>query len=76
MDPYNLAPFAFNGDQWVGYDDAESVALKVRYMKGHGLGGVFVWSIENDDVNGVCSNTKFPLVKAIHKELMSPNKSK
>lgn len=71
-----MAPYAYYEDQWVGYDNAESVTLKVRYMKGHNLGGVFIWSIENDDINGICSDGKNPLSKAIQRELANPNKSK
>lgn len=29
-DNEQIVPFAFNGDQWVGFDDERSIAAKVR----------------------------------------------
>ncbi|XP_055374480.1 chitinase-3-like protein 1 [Condylostylus longicornis] len=59
-------PYAFNGNQWVGYDNVESIELKAQYAKKHNLGGVMVWSLETDDFNGICGET-YPLMKAINK---------
>ncbi|CAL4110837.1 unnamed protein product, partial [Meganyctiphanes norvegica] len=62
-------PFAYydDGEQivWCGYDDEESIKLKAGYASSLGLGGVMTWSLETDDVHGVCHNSKkFPLIKA------------
>ncbi|KAG4436704.1 hypothetical protein IFR05_007818 [Cadophora sp. M221] len=40
--------FAFNEDQWVSYDDAETLQLKVDYAQKQGLLGLFVWSVDLD----------------------------
>ena len=34
---------------WVSYDDPQSVAAKVRYVREHGLGGVVIWELGGDD---------------------------
>lgn len=39
----------WNGDQWVSYDDEDTWKLKVELAKSQCLGGVLVWSIDNDD---------------------------
>jgi chitinase len=39
---------ARDGSEIIGYDDANSVALKTRWAKEHGLRGVFFWQIEAD----------------------------
>lgn len=38
-------PYAFSGNQWLGYDDEESVKLKANYARNKGLGGCMIWSI-------------------------------
>jgi chitinase len=43
------APFAYRDDQWVGYDDLQSVNLKIDYILSNQLGGAMFWSIESDD---------------------------
>jgi chitinase len=27
-------PYAYHGDQWVGYDDLQSIEIKVKYLRG------------------------------------------
>jgi hypothetical protein len=36
-------PFIFQGNIMVGYDDQESIAIKVNYTIQRGLGGIMVW---------------------------------
>lgn len=37
------APYLFNGNHFISYEDKESIAHKVSYMKEHGLAGVMYW---------------------------------
>jgi len=60
------APYAYNGDQWVGYDNPESIEIKCNFAKSIGLAGVMVWSVETDDFQGTCG-TKFPLLNTMNK---------
>ncbi|KAL7296158.1 hypothetical protein TKK_0010699 [Trichogramma kaykai] len=59
-------PYAYKGNQWVGYDDVNSLAEKVSYAEKHGLGGMMVWSVETDDFKGLCGE-KYPLLKTLNK---------
>lgn len=34
------------GDQWIGYDDAETIAMKKAWADGQCFGGTMVWSID------------------------------
>jgi chitinase len=34
---------------WISYDDPQSVAAKVRYVREHGLSGVVIWELGGDD---------------------------
>lgn len=63
-------PYATKGNQWVGYDDVESVKNKVRYLKETSLAGAMVWALDLDDFQGHCKqNGYFPLTNAIKSAL-------
>ncbi|KAG0430926.1 hypothetical protein HPB47_022255, partial [Ixodes persulcatus] len=62
-DPDVNAPVMVKGDQWIGFDDAESLTKK------KGLAGAVVWSIDTDDFRGQCGWEKNPLLEAIRKAL-------
>ncbi|XP_033739243.1 LOW QUALITY PROTEIN: uncharacterized protein LOC117326594 [Pecten maximus] len=65
-------PFAFSGNQWVGYDDVESFTVKAHYIKSRGLGGSMVWAMDLDDFNNVCGLGINPMMSALKKILSSP----
>ncbi|XP_050419124.2 chitotriosidase-1 [Patella vulgata] len=65
--PEQQSPYAYGGDQWVGYDDTKSIAIKARYIVQQGLGGAFVWSVEMDDFTGSCGEGLYPLLNTINK---------
>jgi chitinase len=52
-DPQAHAPYLWNAARrvFVSYDDPESLRLKARYVRAHGLGGVMFWEY-NDDGSG------------------------
>ncbi|KAL5286328.1 CHIA.2 family protein [Megaselia abdita] len=69
FDPVQKVPYAHNGNQWVGYDNEQSIGEKVSYAKNKKLGGVMVWSIETDDFRGKCGRSKYPLLKKVNEFL-------
>ncbi|CAL7949849.1 unnamed protein product [Xylocopa violacea] len=61
-------PYAFNGNQWVGYDDVISVQEKANYVMSMNLGGMMLWTIDTDDFRGTCGE-KYPLLRTINRVL-------
>lgn len=45
--------FTYAGNSCVGYDDAETYALKDTFADDHCLGGIMIWSIEFDEKYGL-----------------------
>ncbi|CAK9808295.1 CHIT1 [Anthophora plagiata] len=67
-DSQQRVPYAFKGNQWVGYDDAQSVREKVNFAKSLDLGGIMMWSLETDDFRGTCGQ-QYPLLSAVNDAL-------
>jgi chitinase len=38
--------FTYNGVQWVGYDDSDTIALKKSMANSYCLGGTMIWSVD------------------------------
>ncbi|XP_045475619.1 probable chitinase 10 [Harmonia axyridis] len=62
------APYIVNGDQWVAFDNTDSIKKKITYVKDLELGGIFVWSADMDDFKGLCGE-KWPLLGAVNQFL-------
>ncbi|MCL2363112.1 MAG: glycoside hydrolase family 18 protein [Defluviitaleaceae bacterium] len=43
------APYLYNGDVWISYDDADSVAHKMKYVMERGMKGFMYWEYSGDD---------------------------
>lgn len=63
-DDSQLVPYAYSGNQWVGYDDPESIMIKTSFIHQYELAGGMVWSIETDDFKGKCGE-KFVLLTTL-----------
>ena len=66
-----MGPFAYKGDQWISFDDIDTIKQKIKFLKDLNLGGVMVWALDLDDFQGSCQmgSEKYPLLKTINREL-------
>ncbi|CAH2239669.1 jg12445 [Pararge aegeria aegeria] len=62
-------PYAVQGENWISFDDADSIADKVQYALQNNVTGVMAWSIETDDFRGICQDEDYPLLRSINKAL-------
>ncbi|CAO2599600.1 Oviduct-specific glycoprotein [Lemmus lemmus] len=68
---YQYVPYAYQGKEWVGYDDATSFSYKAMFVKKEHFGGAMVWTLDMDDVRGIfCGNGPFPLVHILNELLV------
>nr|UCK81489.1 chitinase-like protein 4 [Arenicola marina] len=62
-------PYAVKGDQWVGFDNEDSLHIKVQWIKERGFGGVMTWALDLDDFFGGCGKGSYPLMRTINHAL-------
>uniref|UniRef100_UPI00358FAF62 acidic mammalian chitinase-like n=1 Tax=Myxine glutinosa TaxID=7769 RepID=UPI00358FAF62 len=67
------APYAYSGNQWVGYDDQQSVTEKACWIKNQNLGGAMFWALDFDDFHGdACGEGFYPLLAQLKTVLADP----
>ncbi|XP_049548008.1 uncharacterized protein LOC125959239 [Anopheles darlingi] len=69
-DDTQMVPYAYSGDQWMSYEDKESISNKCKYVSEHNLGGIVMWSIDTDDFRGSLG-CKYPLLQAVNQRMQS-----
>ncbi|XP_058821625.1 endochitinase-like [Topomyia yanbarensis] len=61
-------PFITKNDQWIGYDDIESLKLKVNLVRQRGLAGAMIYALDMDDYRGLCGQ-RYPITEFISAEM-------
>lgn len=72
FDNEGQVPFAYQGHNWVGYENPRSAQLKMDFIRQKGYAGAMVWSIDFDDFKGTCG-TRFPLAQVLRNGLKDYN---
>lgn len=69
-DPQNrIGPYAYQGNQWVSFDDVENVRIKAEYLRKKNMAGGMIWSLDFDDFKGSCGCGKNPLLTVLNQVL-------
>ncbi|KAJ8953132.1 hypothetical protein NQ318_017159 [Aromia moschata] len=66
--------YAYGNEEWFTYETETTVRTKTQYALDNGLGGVMLWSIDNDDFQGLYGD-KYTLLSTINK-VVNENKSR
>ena len=70
FDKDRKVPYMHNGDEWVSFEDEESVEAKVKYLNKEGLAGLAINNLAYDDFEGRCnSDNKYPLLKIMEEKV-------
>ena len=64
-----IGPYAYQGDQWVSFDDAKQIKIKSEFIKKMGLGGGMVWALDLDDFKNRCGCEPNPLLRTMNRVL-------
>ncbi|EDW10538.2 LOW QUALITY PROTEIN: moj9 [Drosophila mojavensis] len=64
---YAYRPADKKGDNgiWVSFEDPDTAADKARYVRSNNLGGVALYDLSLDDFRGLCTNDKYPILRAV-----------
>ncbi|XP_021340968.1 uncharacterized protein LOC110441967, partial [Mizuhopecten yessoensis] len=58
-------PYLVLGDQWIAYDDPQSLSEKTSWLIQEGYGGAMMWDLSMDNQCSNTSDTTFPLISEI-----------
>uniref|UniRef100_A0A182JS87 chitinase n=1 Tax=Anopheles christyi TaxID=43041 RepID=A0A182JS87_9DIPT len=53
-DGIGQCPYAYRGNQWIGYENEQSLKEKVEFVKSKELAGIYAFSLDLDDYRGKC----------------------
>ncbi|KAH9523840.1 hypothetical protein Btru_047195 [Bulinus truncatus] len=66
FDDQQKATYLVDGDNWITYDDVDTIKEKTKWAVKSGLAGVMFWSLDQDDFSGKgCNKGTYPLVKSM-----------
>ena len=64
-----MVPYAHKENQWIGYEDEESLKIKMDFIKDNGYGGAAVRSIDLDDLHNLCGRGSHSMLRVIYDNL-------
>ena len=64
-----MGPYAYKGNQWVSFDDVDTIRRKSQLVRTMQLGGAMIWALDLDDFRATCGCETYPLLKTINREL-------
>ncbi|XP_043671883.1 chitinase-3-like protein 2 [Vespula pensylvanica] len=61
-------PYAYRDEEWISYDNKESIYYKAKWVLANGFKGAMIFSLNTDDWKNECNtNESFPLTRTITK---------
>ncbi|VDM97935.1 unnamed protein product [Thelazia callipaeda] len=76
VDKELVGAYLTEANRWYGYDNPETIKIKVKWLKEQGFAGAFLWSLNSDDFKGTnCGVGVYPLLTAINEALETDDES-
>lgn len=70
VDHHAKVAYAFNGYDWISYEDESSTRAKAHWIRQNHFGGAMLFSLNADDFRFRCSDTPFPLHQTVRDVLL------
>lgn len=68
FDNQTKVPYVYYKDQWISYEDIESMTLKANWVKENSFAGMMLFILNADDYDAYCDGkTRFPITSTISK---------
>ena len=64
-----MVPYIFRGNQWIGYEDEDSLEIKMNFVKSGGYSGAMTWAIDMDDFRNLCGRGNHSMMRVIYESL-------
>jgi chitinase len=62
------APYTTLGNQWVGYDNIQSLTEKINFIRSNNFAGWMTWCFDLDDFTGAyCGEGAYPLLNTLNR---------
>uniref|UniRef100_A0A0P5EPK0 chitinase n=1 Tax=Daphnia magna TaxID=35525 RepID=A0A0P5EPK0_9CRUS len=65
-DDVGKVPFTHKDRQWIGYEDEDSLKIKMDFIRARGYGGAMTWAIDMDDFHNLCGKGHHSMMKVIY----------
>ncbi|XP_059158143.1 acidic mammalian chitinase-like [Physella acuta] len=75
-DPVGQVKYAYLANQWMTYEDRDTLNVKLEWIQRNNLGGAVAWALDMDDFsNQFCNHGNWPLLSQVSSKLSSPTTS-
>uniref|UniRef100_A0A0B7B3V2 Uncharacterized protein n=1 Tax=Arion vulgaris TaxID=1028688 RepID=A0A0B7B3V2_9EUPU len=64
--------YATSGNQFITYENENTLNIKIDYILSNGFGGAMVWALDHDDFTGnFCGKGSYPLMKVVSSRVLN-----
>jgi chitinase len=68
-DDVGQVPYTFKDRQWIGYEDEDSLKIKMDWIRSRGYAGAMTWAIDMDDSRSLCGRGPHSMMRVIYENM-------